>query len=115
MAWETCRWRQEQKELRHERPSGTGKVGERAGHGKFGSDKYNASNPPRIFSEDEEAAAKIAQIDAAMLQPLLEHTNAYLTGTLNKPAIDIDELNSLFCSTTGTGTRSTTVPRRRAN
>lgn len=64
---------------------------------------------------DEEAAAKIAQTDAAMLQPLLEHTNAYLTGTLNKPAIDIDELNSLFCSTTGTGTRSTTVPRRRAN
>ena len=90
-------------------------MGERAGHGKFGSDKYNASNPPRNFSEDEEAAAKIAQIDAAMLQPLLEHTNAYLTGTLNKPAIDIDELNSLFCSTTGTGTRSTTVPRRRAN
>ena len=62
-----------------------------AGHGKPGSDKY-----------DEEAAAKIAQTDAAMLQPLLEHTNAYLAGTLNKPAIDIDELNSLFCSTTGT-------------
>lgn len=40
-----------------------------AGHGKPGSDKY-----------DEEAAAKIAQTDAAMLQPLLEHTNAYLTG-----------------------------------
>ena len=57
---------------------------------------------PRNFPEDEEAAAKIAQTDAAMLQPLLEHTNAYLTGTLNKPAIDIDELNSLFCSTTGT-------------
>ena len=56
-----------------------------AGHGKPGSDKY-----------DKEAAAKIAQTDAAMLQPLLEHTNAYLTGTLNKPAIDIDELNSLF-------------------
>ena len=40
-----------------------------AGHGKPGSDKY-----------DKEAAAKIAQTDAAMLQPLLEHTNAYLTG-----------------------------------
>ena len=90
-------------------------MGERAGHGKLGSDKYNASKTPRNFPEDEEAAAKIAQTDAAMLQPLLEHTNAYLTGTLNKPAIDIDELNSLFCSTTGTGTRSTTVPRRRAN
>ena len=35
---------------------------------------------PRNFPEDEEAAAKIAQTDAAMLQPLLEHTNAYLTG-----------------------------------
>ena len=62
---------------------------------------------------DEEAAAKIAQTDAAMLQPLLEHTNAYLTGTLNKPAIDIDELNSLFCSTTGTGTPKTASELKR--
>ena len=48
-----------------------------------------------------------------MLQPLLEHTNAYLTGTLNKPAIDIDELNSLFCSTTGTGTPKTASELKR--